>query len=66
METPSNFACRFCSARFRVRHGFQFRLSELKDERKKGNFSKTSNPVKKALEWREAFAAVHHVDAARR
>src|SRR6184192_3322063 len=56
----------FCNGRFMRKHRFQFRLVELRDERvEQDDFSKSSEPGKEGVGVARAFAAVHHIDAAR-
>ena len=53
-------------ANFMREHGFQFRLGELRDQCVEQNdFSKTSEPGEEGVGVARAFAAVHHLDAAR-
>ena len=68
METPSSFSyvALFVMANFMREHGFQFRLGELRDQCvEQDNFSKTSEPGEEGVGVARAFAAIHHLDAAR-
>src|SRR5207237_8133119 len=56
----------FVMADFMRKHRFQFRLVELRDECvEQDDFSKSSEPGKEGVGVARAFAAVHHIDAAR-
>src|SRR5436309_8184270 len=56
----------FIVANFMRKHGFQFRLGELRDKCvEQDNFSKTSESGEEGVGVARAFAAIHHLDAAR-
>src|SRR6266702_3141085 len=56
----------FVMADFMRKHRFQFRLVELRDECvEEDDFSKSSEPGEERIGVARAFAAVHHIDAAR-
>ena len=50
---------------FMRKHGFQFRLGQLRDKCvEQDDFSKTSEPGEEGVGVTRAFAAIHHLDTA--